>query len=195
MRPTPAPAARDAHHPPLQKQETVIMAITNLSHVTIIVPDQNEALAWYTEKLGYEKRADDGGSMPGSRWLNVAPKALQGLEIALFQARDERERSRVGQGTLWVLETDDCRTTCKELETRGGTILSQPDQMPWGVSAIIQDLYGNPYNLLEVRRGRSVSWARTLLFLSAFLLKNRNTHRRRCTADGRDNTGRWARSR
>jgi len=129
------------------------MAITKLSHVTIIVPDQNEALAWYTEKLGFEKRADDGGSMPGYRWLTVAPKGQQGLEIALFQARDERERSWVGQGTLWVLETDDCRTTCKELETRGVTILSQPDQMPWGVSAIIQDLYGNPYNLLEVRRG------------------------------------------
>lgn len=129
------------------------MAITKLSHVTIIVPDQNEALAWYTEKLGFEKRADDGGSMPGYRWLTVAPKGQQGLEIVLFQARDERERSWVGQGTLWVLETDDCRTTCKELAARGVTVLSQPDQMPWGVSAIIQDLYGNPYNLLEVRRG------------------------------------------
>lgn len=129
------------------------MTITKLSHVTIIVPDQNEALAWYTEKLGFEKRADDGGSMPGYRWLTVAPKGQQGLEIVLFQARDERERSWVGQGTLWVLETDDCRTTCKELAARGVTVLSQPDQMPWGVSAIIQDLYGNPYNLLEVRRG------------------------------------------
>jgi len=130
------------------------MAITKLSHVTIIVPDQNEALTWYTEKFGFEKRADDAGSMAGYRWLTVAPRGQASPEIALFQARDDRERSWVGQGTLWVLETDDCRATCKELAARGVTILSPPDQLPWGVSAIIQDLYGNPYNLLELRRGQ-----------------------------------------
>ncbi len=128
------------------------MTITKLSHVTIIVPDQDEALSWYTEKLGFEKRVDDATTLPGYRWLTIAPKGQQDLEIALFQARDERERGWVGQGTLWVLETDDCRAACAELAARGVTILNQPEQMPWGVSAIIQDLYGNPYNLLELRK-------------------------------------------
>lgn len=129
------------------------MAITKLSHVTIIVPDQDAALAWYTQKLGFEKRADDAGTMPGYRWLTVAPKGSSGVEIILFQARDERERSWVGQGALWVFETDDCRATCDELAARGVTVLSPPEQLPWGVSAIVQDLYGNPFNLLELRRG------------------------------------------
>ncbi len=126
------------------------MAITKISHVTVIVNDQDEALKWYTEKFGFEKRVDDATTMPGYRWLTVAPHGQQGVEVALFKARNEQEATWVGQGTLWVLEVDDCRATVAELAARGVTVLSQPEQMPWGVSAIVQDLYGNPYNLLQL---------------------------------------------
>jgi predicted enzyme related to lactoylglutathione lyase len=128
------------------------MAITKLTHVTIIVRDQNEALAWYTDKFGFEKHTDDAKTAPGYRWLTVAPKGQIAPEIALFQARDEREQTWVGQGTLWVLETDDCRTTCRTLAGKGVKILTEPQDLPWGVSAIVEDLYGNPYNLLQPRR-------------------------------------------
>lgn len=57
--------------------------------MTIIVRDQDEALKKYMEKLGFEKRADDVvTTIPGYRWLTVAPKNQKKLEIVLFQARD-----------------------------------------------------------------------------------------------------------
>ena len=126
------------------------MAIKKISQVTIIVRDQDEALKWYTEKLGFEKRTDDAVTMPGYRWLTIAPKEQKELEIVLFKARDDRERGWVGQGTLWMLQSDDCRATCKALAERGVTILSEPQEYPWGIGATIEDLYGNPFNILQM---------------------------------------------
>ncbi|RMD79922.1 MAG: lactoylglutathione lyase [Gammaproteobacteria bacterium] len=126
------------------------MAIRRITYVTVVCHDQEEALAWYTEKFGFEKRQDDT-SMPGYRWLTVAPPGQQELEVILFKARDDRERGWVGQGTLWVLEVDDCRATVEELKGRGVKVLSEPQEAPWGVSAVVEDLYGNPYSLLERR--------------------------------------------
>lgn len=125
------------------------MAITKLTHVTIIVDDQDNALQWYTEKFGFVKVSDDSTTMPGYRWLTVSPAGQSGLEIVLFQARDDKERSWIGQGTLWVFQTDDCHQTCQTLEQQGVTILSPPQEMPWGTSATVADLYGNPINLLQ----------------------------------------------
>lgn len=127
------------------------MAVKKLSHVTIIVRDQDEALKWYTEKLGLEKRADDAATMPGYRWLTIAPKDQKDLEIVLFKARDAKEQGWVGQGTLWMLQADDCRATCKELAAKGVKVLSEPQDYPWGIAATVEDLYGNPFNILQLR--------------------------------------------
>src|SRR3569833_2987129 len=86
-------AAGRAEQQQSNNKEIVSMAVTKLSHVIIIVPDQNEALTWYTEKFGFENRADDTGSMAGYRWLSNTPQDQASPEIALFQARDDRERS------------------------------------------------------------------------------------------------------
>jgi predicted enzyme related to lactoylglutathione lyase len=126
------------------------MAINKISHITIIVRDQDEALKWYTEKFGFEKRADDA-SMPGYRWLTVAPKGQKEVEIVLFKARDAKEQSWVGQGTLWMLASDNCRATCKDLAARGVKILSEQQDYPWGTGATVEDLYGNPFNILTLR--------------------------------------------
>jgi len=130
--------------------------ITKLVHVTVIVRDQEEALRFYTEKLGMEKREDR--TMGAFRWLTVAPK---GSDIAIvlqkpgapFQEAAEAEAmlARVGQGTTWVVESDDCKKDYEALKGRGVTFTSPPSELPWGVSAVFQDLYGNKYNLLEPR--------------------------------------------
>ena len=126
------------------------MAISKLTHVTIIVKDQDEALAWYRDNLGFEVVTDDSETMPGNRWLTMRPQGQDDMEIVLFQARDEREKSWVGQGTLWVLATDDCARTCDELAAKGVNILSPAQQRPWAVMATFEDLYGNPFNLMQV---------------------------------------------
>jgi predicted enzyme related to lactoylglutathione lyase len=132
--------------------------ITKLTHVTILVRDQDEALRWYSEKLGFEKRADEIFG-PGSRWLTVGPKGQKDLEIVLQKpdpAMHGKElanklQKRIGQGIIWVLHTDNCRKDYETLQSRGVKFVSPPEEMPWGVSAVFEDLYGNPFNLVEPR--------------------------------------------
>ncbi len=131
--------------------------IVRISHVTILVRDQDEALAWYTGKLGFEKRADTVfGS--GLRWLTVAPKGQPHPQIVLQKPMPELHRERakemdalVGEGTMWALETEDCRKAFAELSSRGVRFTSPPEEMPWGITAVFTDLYGNPFMLLEPR--------------------------------------------
>ena len=128
--------------------------ITKLAHVTVIVRDQEEALRFCTDKLGMEKREDQ--RMGELRWLTVAPKGSATAIVlqkpsAPFQTPDEAKQmlARVGQGTTWVLETADCRKAYNAMSASGVTFREPPSDMPWGVSAVFEDLYGNKYNLLQ----------------------------------------------
>ena len=125
------------------------MAIKQISHISVYVKNQNEALRWYTEKLGFIKRDDDSQTMSGFRWLTVSPKDNDSVKIMLFDATQPEYTKKIGQGTMVVLDTGDCRKMCAEMKSKGVTILSGPEDVPWGVSAVFKDLYGNPYNLVE----------------------------------------------
>lgn len=118
-----------------------------LSKVTILVKDQDAALSWYTEKLGFEKKADEAFG-PGMRWVTVAAPGDPELEIVLQKPEPARD-AQVGQGTTWVLETKDCRSDYERLRSRGVEFTAAPSEMPWGVSAVFRDLYGNAFNLVE----------------------------------------------
>ena len=86
-------------------------------------------------------------------WFGVSHTSHEALEpeIVLFKARDAKEQGWVGQGTLWMLQANDCRATCKELAARGVKIISEPQDYPWGTAATVEDLYGNPFNVLTLR--------------------------------------------
>ena len=130
--------------------------INRLSVVSIFVRDQDEALRFYTEKLGLEKRADTTFG-PGMRWLTVAPKGQRTPEIALAKPDavlhgEERTRvllERIGSGTTWVFDTDDCRKAYRILLARGVTFINPPTEQVYGTEAIFEDLYGNIFSLLE----------------------------------------------
>jgi predicted enzyme related to lactoylglutathione lyase len=130
--------------------------ITQLAMIPVLVNDQDEALHFYTEKLGLEKRSDIQFG-PGMRWLTVAPKGQKRPEIALAKpdARlhgEERIREligRIGQGTLWVFGTDNCHKAYEMLHARGVKFLSTPTKQLYGVEAIFEDPYGNKFSLLE----------------------------------------------
>lgn len=130
--------------------------IIRLIRVTILVRDQDEALQFYTEKLGLEKRADTTFG-PNYRWLTVAPRDQHDMEIVLQAPHPvvhgeqgaQDMLSRVGQGTTWVFATDDCRTDYETLRERGVTFQSPPTEQPYGVEAIFEDLYGNAFSLLQ----------------------------------------------
>jgi catechol 2,3-dioxygenase-like lactoylglutathione lyase family enzyme len=82
-----------------------------LSLVTIFVRDQNEALQFYIEKLGFEKHADDSQTMPSFRWLIVAPKGQKEPEFVLLKAVEKEQAEQVGKQSHLGFNTDDCRAT------------------------------------------------------------------------------------
>lgn len=130
--------------------------ISRLSRVTMLVRDYDEALRFYTEQLGFVKRADELFG-PGMRWLTVAPPQQQDLEIILQKptpAMHGEERAQemlamIGKQPTGVFETADCRAEYAALSARGVTFISEPKDEPYGVEAIFQDLYGNSFSLLQ----------------------------------------------
>jgi predicted enzyme related to lactoylglutathione lyase len=126
-----------------------------LNVVTVVVKDYEEALEFYTERMGFEKRTDVSLG-PRSRWLTVAAPG-QNVEI-LLQKPDPEEQGaehartlsyRIGQGTTWVLGTDDCERAYKELSAHGVKFTETPKQVPWGIQAVLKDLYGNTFALVQ----------------------------------------------
>src|SRR6185437_5100786 len=144
QRRTSALSAETMSPVPVQEESPMI---TRLARVTIYVHDQDEALAFYTEKLGLEKRSDVTFG-PGARWLTVAPAGQTDFEILLQspvpamhgEEFAQKISERVGQGTTWVFFTDDCRADYETLKGRGVSFSSEPQEQPYGVEAVFQDL-------------------------------------------------------
>jgi catechol 2,3-dioxygenase-like lactoylglutathione lyase family enzyme len=132
--------------------------IENMTHVMLFVKDYDEALDFYTNRLGFEK-VTDVSLAPGWRFLSVAPKG-QGTEIILhkpiaaMQGEDEakREAELIGKTPSLMFKVDNCMKTCDELRSKGVIIAKEPGEAPYGIQAQIVDLYGNPLWLIEPPR-------------------------------------------
>jgi predicted enzyme related to lactoylglutathione lyase len=124
--------------------------ITKVAVVTILVRDQDEALQFYTEKLGLETM-DDMSFGEGNRWLTVTAKNQRDVQIFLQKADSFGidAMDQVGKATMWAFNTDDCREDYETLKGRGVKFLSEPTAQPWGIQAIFEDLYGNKFSIVE----------------------------------------------
>jgi catechol 2,3-dioxygenase-like lactoylglutathione lyase family enzyme len=133
--------------------------IKKMSHTTIYVNDQEEALRFYTEKLGFEVRTD--ATMEGGfRWLTLGLKSQPGLEFVLMEPKpgmmmDEETagqlRALVGKGVLGagVFDTDDVQATYEELKNRGVEFMGPPAERPYGIEALFKDNSGNWFSLTQ----------------------------------------------
>lgn len=130
----------------------------SLAIIPIVVTDQDEALRFYIEKLGLEKRADVSFG-PDMRWLTVASKGQKKPEIALakpeaslltVQTHSSQEAvGRPGHGITCIFDTDDCCKMYATLLARGIKFLSPPTKQLYGMEAVFEDPYGNAFSLLE----------------------------------------------
>jgi predicted enzyme related to lactoylglutathione lyase len=123
--------------------------LTKLSIVTILVRDQDEALRFYTEKLGLEKK--DDMQFGEERWLTVAASEQKDLEIFLARADSFGMdlMAHVGKAPAWAFNTDNCRETYETLSARGVKFKSAPEEKPWGIQAVFEDLYGNTFSIVQ----------------------------------------------
>jgi len=131
--------------------------ITKMSHVLIWVKNQQEALEFYRDKLGFE--VDTDAEMgPGFRWLTMRIKTQPGFEIILVEPKagmmlDEESaaqlRSLVDKGVLGggVFDTDDIYQTYEELKTRGVEFKGPPSVQPWGTATVMKDNSGNWFSI------------------------------------------------
>jgi catechol 2,3-dioxygenase-like lactoylglutathione lyase family enzyme len=131
--------------------------ITGMGTVNLFVEDQERALRFYTESLGFELRND--ATLDNFRWVTVAPKGQRDPEYLLtvpappmFTPEDAAHlRSILAKGAMpgGVLLTNDCRRDYEELKARGVTFLQEPADRPYGIEALLRDDSGNWFSLTQ----------------------------------------------
>ena len=132
--------------------------LTGISHHTVYVLDQEEALTFYCGKLGFEITSDvDLGFM---RWLTIALPSEPGRQIMLevpgppfadddtaAQLRDLMTKGALGAAA--ILTTDDCRATHEELRAKGVEFTEEPTEQPYGIDCALRDPFGNHVRITQ----------------------------------------------
>ena len=137
--------------------------IRKMSHATIFVNNQNEALEFYRDKLGFKVHTDAMVG-PDFRWLTMCTNDQPDFEIVLLEPKpgmlmDEETtnqlRGIMAKGVLGagVFNTDDCRVTYEELKAKGVHFVSEPAERPYGIEAVFQDNSGNWFSLTQPSEG------------------------------------------
>jgi len=126
------------------------------------VHDQDEALAFYTQKLGWEVRSDVTlAEMGDFRWLTVGPAGQDDIAVVLMAipgppvfdpdtSEQVKELMAKGAAGTVFLTTDDCRASYEELKGRGVEFTEAPEQRPYGIDAGFRDPSGNSFRLTQV---------------------------------------------
>jgi uncharacterized glyoxalase superfamily protein PhnB len=134
-----------------------------IANAQLWVNDQDEALAFYTQKLGMEVRMDVTlAEMGNFRWLTVGPAGQPDVSIVLMAIGNspimdaetaEQLRSLVAKGFAGTvfLTTDDCQASYEELRDRGVEFSEQPEDRPYGIDSGFHDPSGNSIRLTQVR--------------------------------------------
>jgi catechol 2,3-dioxygenase-like lactoylglutathione lyase family enzyme len=122
-----------------------------IAHIAFLVRDYDEAITWFTEKLGFTLR-EDTTMGPGRRWVLVAPPDASGTSLLLARAGTEEQAAMVGNqgaGRVFLfLHTKDFRHDYARMRAAGVKFLEEPREEPYGTVAVFQDLYGNKWDLL-----------------------------------------------
>ena len=132
-----------------------------LAYTQVWVHDQDEALKFYTEKLGMEVRTDvTVPELGGFRWLAVGPVGQTDVSIVLMAipgppvmdeatADQVREVMAKGFAGALFLTTEDCQASFEELRARGVEFVQEPEQRPYGIDSAFRDPSGNHIRLIQ----------------------------------------------
>jgi predicted enzyme related to lactoylglutathione lyase len=133
-----------------------------IANAQLWVHDQDEALAFYTQKVGMEVRADVTLPELGDfRWLTVGPADQPDMAIVLMaipgapvmdEETAEQVRTLTGKGFAGTifLTTDDCQASYEELSGRGVEFVEPPEARPYGIDSAFRDPSGNNVRLTQV---------------------------------------------
>lgn len=133
-----------------------------IANAQLWVHDQDEALAFYTQKLGWEVRSDVTlPEMGNFRWLTVGPADQPDFSVVLMAIPGppvmdaetaEQVKSLMGKGFAGTvfLTTDDCQASYEQLRARGVEFTETPEERPYGIDCGFRDPSGNAFRLTQV---------------------------------------------
>jgi catechol 2,3-dioxygenase-like lactoylglutathione lyase family enzyme len=134
--------------------------LKQVSHINVWVHDQDEALEFYTRKLGFEVREDV--TVDDYRWLTVGPVGQPDVHLILsvpgppaIEPEDAEELMRLlARGTLSgagnaIFATEDVRATCEDLRARGVEFTQEPAERSYGIDAAFRDPSGNAFRIMQ----------------------------------------------
>lgn len=124
-------------------------------HITLVVRDYDEAIDFYVNKLGFELLEDIYQLEQNKRWVVVAPPGGIGATLLLAKASQPEQEAYVGNQTggrvFLFLNTDDFWRDYERLRAHGITFIREPKDAEYGMVAVFEDLYGNLWDLLQLR--------------------------------------------
>ncbi|MGN2251068.1 VOC family protein [Frateuria sp. GZRe14] len=127
----------------------------HLGAIALLVRDYDEAIAYFTDCLGFTLIEDvpQGG---GKRWVIVAPPGSSETRLLLAKAVDARQSQAVGNQSggraFLFLETRDFQATYEAMRTKGVRFCEAPREEAYATVVVFEDLYGNRWDLLQPRR-------------------------------------------
>jgi catechol 2,3-dioxygenase-like lactoylglutathione lyase family enzyme len=127
-----------------------------IAHVAFLVREYDEAIAWFTGKLGFTL-LEDTEMEQGKRWVLVAPPGASGTSLLLARAVTDEQSGMVGNqggGRVFLfLHTKDFPRDYARMRAGGVRFLERPREESYGMVAVFEDLYGNKWDLLGPKRG------------------------------------------
>ncbi len=125
-----------------------------LGYVALVVRDYDEAITFYTQSLQFQL-IEDADLGNGKRWVRVRPRGSERTDLLLARAVNPEQVSRIGNqsgGRVFLfLHTDDFRRDYREMIARGVKFVRPPTEESYGTVAVFEDLYGNLWDLLQLK--------------------------------------------
>jgi catechol 2,3-dioxygenase-like lactoylglutathione lyase family enzyme len=127
----------------------------SLAHIALVVRDYDEAIAWFTEKLGFTLVEDTYQAEQDKRWVLVAPPgAPEGATTLLLARASSPEQEafigdQAGGRVFLFLKTDDFRRDYEAMRAKGVVFIREPKEALYGMVAVFEDLYGNLWDLVQ----------------------------------------------
>ncbi|WP_281630502.1 VOC family protein [Vibrio sp. St2] len=126
-----------------------------IGYMALVVDEYDEAIEFYTKRLGFEL-VEDTNLGAGKRWVLVSPPGADGSCLLLAKASNEEQLSRVGNQTggrvFLFLHTDDFWRDYKDMQKNGIEFCEEPRVEEYGTVVVFKDLYGNKWDLLQLKK-------------------------------------------
>ncbi|MFZ1680815.1 MAG: VOC family protein [Rhizobiaceae bacterium] len=131
-------------------------------HVQLVVPDYDEALAFYVGVLGFRVVEDTAQPDEGKRWVVIEPPGdAGGASLVLGRAGNDAQRAAIGNQTggrvFLFLSTDDFGRDHAAMTAKGVRFVREPKVMDYGTVAVFADPFGNLWDLVEFAPGHRLA--------------------------------------